>query len=194
MWVVPNRALDIVWRDMLFILLMVFLMLAILVNPPNSGAEIESPGVLVVEIRWPDKLPVDVDLWVKAPGDEPVGYNNRAGEVFNLLRDDLGMLRDQTDHNYEYSFARSTPDGEYIVTVHLYNDNNWRDYPLPVNAKIYIMTPLSDAPQEILLETVYLLSRGHEVTVARFTLQGGELVVGSITQIPAALGPQNRRQ
>lgn len=194
MWVAPNRALDIVWRDMLFILLMVFLMLAIFANPPESGKEIVSPGVLVVEIRWPDSLPVDVDLWVKAPGDVPVGYHNRAGEVFNLLRDDLGMMRDQTIHNYEYSFARSTPDGEYIVTVHLYFDWGWDDYPLPVDAKIYIVGPAHAEPQEVLFETVHLLSRGHEVTVARFTLQDGELVPGSVNQIPAALSPQTRRQ
>ena len=35
MWVAPNRALDIVWRDMLFILLMMFLMIAILMVFPD---------------------------------------------------------------------------------------------------------------------------------------------------------------
>ena len=194
MWVAPGRALDIVWRDMLFILLMVFLMLAILVNPPEDAKAIDSPGVLVVEIRWPDGLKIDVDLWVKAPGEEPVGFYNRAGRVFNLLRDDLGSARDDTPHNYEYSFARSIPDGEYIVTVHLYNNWSYDQFPLPVQARISILAPAGGTPTEILKRTVYLLSRGHEETVARFTLEGGELVPGSMSQIPAPLSPQTRRQ
>ena len=40
--------------------------------------------------RWPPELDSDVDLWVQAPGDVPVGYSNKGGAVFNLLRDDLG--------------------------------------------------------------------------------------------------------
>ena len=39
------------------------------------------------------------DLWVQAPGDVPVGYSNKSGGVFNLLRDDLGKAKDMTDGN-----------------------------------------------------------------------------------------------
>ena len=39
------------------------------------------------------------DLWVQAPGDLPIGYSNKSGGVFNLLRDDLGKAKDMTDGN-----------------------------------------------------------------------------------------------
>jgi hypothetical protein len=39
------------------------------------------------------------DLGVQAPGDVPVGYSNKSGGVFNLLRDDLGKVMDMTDGN-----------------------------------------------------------------------------------------------
>jgi hypothetical protein len=39
------------------------------------------------------------DLWVQAPGDLPIGYSNKSGGVFNILRDDLGKAKDMTDGN-----------------------------------------------------------------------------------------------
>jgi hypothetical protein len=51
-----------------------------------------------------DEAPSDAalahfDLWIQAPGDVPVGYSNKSGGVFNLLRDDLGKAKDMTDGN-----------------------------------------------------------------------------------------------
>ena len=56
-----------------------------------------APGNVIIEAQWADKLDADVDLWVQAPGDVPVGYSNKSGAVFNLLRDDLGRAHDITD-------------------------------------------------------------------------------------------------
>jgi hypothetical protein len=60
---------------------------------------VTAPGNVAVEMQWPDKLDADVDLWVQAPGDAPVGYSNKSGRVFNLLRDDLGKAQDMTYGN-----------------------------------------------------------------------------------------------
>ena len=77
---------------------------------------------MIVEVRWPDQLDSDVDLWVQAPGDVPVGYSNKGGAIFNLLRDDLGQRADATGMNYEVSYSRGIPPGEYMVNVHLYRN------------------------------------------------------------------------
>ena len=70
----------------------------------------QPPGNVMVEARWPDQLDTDVDLWVQAPGDVPVGYSNKGGAVFNLLRDDLGR-RGRDRLNYEVSYSRGMPAG-----------------------------------------------------------------------------------
>ena len=43
----------------------------------------------IVKVIDGDTVDVDIDLWVKAPDDIPVGYSNQGGLFFNLLRDDL---------------------------------------------------------------------------------------------------------
>ena len=82
----------------------------------------QPPGNVMIEARWPDAVDADVDLWVQAPGDVPVGYSNKGGAIFNLLRDDLGTRADATGLNYEISFARGLPAGEYTANLHLYRN------------------------------------------------------------------------
>jgi hypothetical protein len=66
----------------------------------------------------------------------PVGYSNKSGKVFDLLRDDLGMAQDMTDSNHEVAYSRGAPAGEYVVNVHMYRGVNVT-YPIPV--KVIVM-------------------------------------------------------
>src|SRR5688572_5701866 len=97
------------------------------------------PGAVVERNSGlPEKLPdakvdADVDLWVQAPGDVPVGYSNKSGRIFNLLRDDLGRAQDITDYNYEVAYTRRMPGGEYVVNLHMYRG---RSVSYPVGVKI----------------------------------------------------------
>ena len=83
-----------VFRDVIMLALVGFVAMVILmlpyIHPPGAKAsdQIAPPGNVIVEIRWPDQIDADVDLWVQAPGEVPVGYSNKGGRVFNLLRDD----------------------------------------------------------------------------------------------------------
>src|SRR3989338_8124496 len=94
-------AQDIGFNALLAFIILFVIVLA-LINPKakNVDAEVKMPGNIMVAIRWPDNVDVDVDLWVKAPGDSSIGYSNRAGSVFNLLRADLGAPWDSTRYNY----------------------------------------------------------------------------------------------
>src|SRR5215468_11028759 len=116
-----------VWLDTALLMLGGFILMTVLmlsvVNPPAKSAETagdKAPGNVIVEAQWADSLDADVDLWVQAPGDRPVGYSNKSGAVFNLLRDDLGKADDITDHNYEVAYSRGMAAGEYIANVHMY--------------------------------------------------------------------------
>jgi hypothetical protein len=107
-----------VFRDVITLALCGFVAVVILLLPhlnpkQEAQAAVASavPGNVMVEARWADELDTDVDLWVQAPGDVPVGYSNKSGVIFNLLRDDLGRNADPTQLNYEVSYSRGVPPG-----------------------------------------------------------------------------------
>ncbi len=175
-----------VFRDVLMLALAGFVAMVLLLlphlNPPGQAAEeiTQPPGNVIVEARWPDDLDADVDLWVQAPGDVPVGYSNKGGAIFNLLRDDLGKRADATGLNYEVSYSRGIPPGEYTVNVHLYR-NHASVFPVPVT----VVTSLKKAPEEsakqLLASEIQLAREGEELTVYRFQLsESGDLVPGSV--------------
>lgn len=172
--------------DILFLLL---LMLLVLPHNPESKSDDRPPGMVIIEARWADGINTDIDLWVLAPGDRPVGYSNRAGTIFNLLRDDLGLIRDPLNLNYENCYSRSAPPGEYVVNVHLYNDIARA---APVDVTIAASIRIDGATVEIFTKTVTLIAMGQEITVDRFSLDDrGNVIPGSIHDMPKALRPAN---
>lgn len=179
-----------VWLDTALLMLGGFVLMTVLmmtvVNPPAKSAEQEgdqAPGNVVIEAQWQDRLDADVDLWVAAPGDRPVGYSNKNGRVFNLLRDDLGMAQDMTDVNYEIAYSRGMPAGEYVVNVHLYRVVGTTG---PIEVKL-IASRRSDEDgqaQKLAATTVRLLHLNDQVTAFRFDLDSdGNLVPGSMNTL-----------
>jgi hypothetical protein len=175
-----------VFRDVIMLALVGFVAMVVLLlphlNPPGqeARAEVESPGNVIVEIRWPDELDSDVDLWVEAPGDIPVGYSNKGGLFFNLLRDDLGRRADATGLNYEVSYSRGVPEGEYTINVHLYR-NAAGVVPIPVTVVTSVKLAQQDDARQLLASKVELAREGEELTVYRFGLTDqGRLVPGSV--------------
>ena len=176
-----------VFRDVILLALIGFVAMVVMLLPHLNKAEEEpqdhrAPGNVIVEIHWPQDLPYDVDLWVRAPQDVPVGFYNQGSEYFNLLRDDLGDEADATGLNYEITYSRGIPAGEYIVNVHMYGL-------LPPRARIPVKVVVSvrrqfDVARQILQTTVDLVRRNQEETAFRFRLDGeGELVEESVTTI-----------
>lgn len=176
-----------VFRDVLMLALIGFVAMVIVILPHISESkqrddEHRSPGNIVVEIHWPDDLPVDVDLWVQGPNDVPVGFFNQNSELFNLLRDDLGTDGDATQLNYEVSYSRGIKAGEYTVNVHMYG-------PVPSGIVVPVTVVVSvrqkyDTLRQILTTNINLERRNQEETAFRFSLTGtGELVPGSVTTL-----------
>lgn len=175
-----------VFRDVIMLALAGFVAMVILMlphlNPKGTASadDVPPPGNVIVELRWPDDLDTDVDLWVQAPGDVPVGYSNKGGAVFNLLRDDLGRRGDATELNYEIAYARGILPGEYTVNVHLYR-NSARTYPIPATVVTSVKSSETESARQILASRVDLKNEGEEITVYRFKLdENGGLVAGSV--------------
>ena len=182
-----------IFRDVIMLALMGFVVIVILllphINPSkfDENVDISPPGNVIVEIRWPDELDTDVDLWVQGPGDVPVGYSNKGGILFNLLRDDLGHSGDVTKINYENSFSRGIVEGEYTVNLHLYR-NMSGVIPVEVIVVVSVKTNLDAVTRQILTRTVELKSVGEELTVLRFELdKNGKLDPESVHDLPKSL-------
>lgn len=194
---ISDDTTDTTWRDLIMLTLCGFLVCIVIMVPwisskraMNGQQGIKPPGAVMVELRWPDDNPSDVDLWVQAPGDVPVGYSNKGGAIFNLLRDDIGHVLDATGMNYENSFARGLVPGEYVVNLHLY-----RGLAVPIPCKVVVSVQGERDPvmRQILATEVTLLREGQEKTALRFKLdQSGALVSGSVNsaQKPLRSGPK----
>ena len=186
-----------VFRDVIMLALVGFVTIVILLLPhlnlPTQATEAtEPPGNVIVEVRWPDALDADVDLWVEAPGDVPVGYSNEGGRIFNLLRDDLGLTGDATGLNYEVAFSRGAPAGEYTVNLHLYRNNAAR-LPIPVTVAVSVKMGPASKPQVIATREVELNRLGQELTVVRFSLDGsGHPVPGTVHELQRELRARRR--
>lgn len=182
---------DIVFRDLIMLTLSGFVTVAVLLLPhigePSAKTVAEEtsqpPGNVIVEARWPDEIDSDVDLWVQAPGDVPVGYSNKGGAVFNLLRDDLGHQLDVSGLNYESSFSRGVIPGEYTVNLHLYRNRASR-VEVPVTVVVSLKGGADTPSRQVLMSKVVLAREGEERTVFRFNLaEGGALVPGSVHSV-----------
>lgn len=186
-----EQAAGTVFRDVLLLALIGFVAMVIMLLPHLHKAkrvaeDHKAPGNVIVEMHWPSDKPFDVDLWVQAPGAGPVGFWNQGNRVFNLLRDDLGADGDATDENYEISYSRGIPAGEYVVNVHMYG-------PLPAGQTVPVTVVVSvrkslDTTNQLLKSTVVLTTHNQEETAFRFRLTGeGELVDGSVTTLRRSL-------
>jgi hypothetical protein len=178
-----------VFRDTIMLALAGFVALVILMLPylnpkqTKSAENVEPPGNVIIEARWPDNMDSDVDLWVQAPGDTPVGYSNKGGAIFNLLRDDLGRRADATEMNYEVSYSRGIPPGEYTVNLHLYR-NTARVVPIPVTIVASVKKTMQESARQLLATRIDLKREGQELTVFRFAIDDdGDLVPGSVTSL-----------
>ena len=187
-----DQGQDTVFRDVIFLALagfvaVVLLLLPHLHPPKEAEAATRSPGNVIVEIRWPDEVDADVDLWVQAPGDAPVGYSNKGAAFFNLLRDDLGNRGDTTALNYEISYSRGVPAGEYVVNVHFYR-NSGGYVSVPVTITVSVKADTNELARRLLATELRLENEGQEVTAFRFSLdRDGRLIRDSVHDLPKPL-------
>ena len=178
---------DTVFRDVILLALSGFVAVVLLLlphlHPPLEAKEATPPGNVVIEINWPAEIDADVDLWVEAPGDRPVGYSNKGGRIFNLLRDDLGQFRDITNVNYEVAYSRGVVAGEYTINLHLYR-NKSSVVPVPVTVVASVKRSNGANLKRLTSSRVELAYTGEEITVIRFALtKTGAIVPGSMHQL-----------
>jgi hypothetical protein len=181
------RGMNVSFRDMLFLLVFMYLLiggiaLAHVHKKAEESKGAQPPGNVIVELRWAPEIDADVDLWVQGPGDVPVGYSNKGGAIFNLVRDDLGHTGDPNSMNYEVTYGRGRWPGEYVVNAHLYRSADGK-FPIPITATASVQGADGQV-HEIVRSAAELTFQGQEVTVFRFRLdEKSEMAAGSLNRI-----------
>ena len=184
--IVSPKTSKTVGLDMMMLLMLGFVCMIVFllphVNPPKEDDKAEPPGNVIVAITWPEG-DIDVDMWITGPGEKaPVGYSNKSGALFNLLRDDLGNRPDATPMNYENAYSRGIVAGEYVINVHCYR---CAILPQKVSVEISLntgkpgkgMTPIATT-------SLTLTANGQEKTALWFRLdKDGKLVPGSMNSV-----------
>jgi len=187
------RGMNVSFRDLLFLLLFAYLLIGAIAlahvakNDEEQSKGMAPPGSVIVEMVWDKAIDADVDLWVKAPGDVPIGYSNKSGAIFNLVRDDQGKGGDPNSMNYEVAYGRGHWPGEYVVNTMLYRSRDEK-YPIAVQVKVSLQDS-SGKVRQALQSSVNLTFEGQETTVFRFRLnEKGELIADSVNRIHQNLG------
>ncbi len=181
------RGMNVSFRDMLFLLVFAYLVIGAVALAHVAKKDEEQskgqtpPGNVIVEMFWDKAIDADVDLWVQAPGDVPVGYSNKSGMIFNLVRDDLGRGGDPNSMNYEVAYGRGHWPGEYVVNTMLYRSRD-HEYPVAVQVRVSLQGD-KGAVRQVLQSNVELTFEGQETTVFRFQLDDkGEFVADSMNR------------
>lgn len=188
-----NEDSGVIFRDVVTLALVGIVALVVIllahINPPGKKAstDVTPPGNVIIEVTWSYELDADVDLWVQGPGDVPVGYSNKGGKIFNLLRDDLGHSNDPSNINLETAYSRGIVQGEYVVNVHLYRQKAV-NLPIEVNVVARLKPEAGSVTRNLVSRVVKLDRQGVEKTVFRFRLtKGGDLVKDSVNTIERPL-------
>jgi hypothetical protein len=179
------------YRDLLIALVVVFMAMAALalVAARKASEAGVRQGAIAIEMGWQRDRNADVDLWVEAPGDAPVGFSHPGDAHCNLLRDDLGRELDPESRNEEMVICRGVPagsaEGEWVVDAMLYRSY---DHALPVRVTATVLSLGAGNVRTLLNRTVELAREGEQRTIWRFRInaQGG-VVPGSVNHLPMAL-------
>jgi len=179
------------WNDLLWALLACFMVMTALLVTQISKSKTEKTsdetpaGSISVYVYWKDGIDLDIDTHVSSPSGDHVFYGKLAGEIWNLLRDDLGMLGDGANRNFENAYARGLPAGDYVVNIHAYRGADAL-YPAEIEGEVVITANpnAGKGGQKIVKQKITLYRTGEETTLVRFTIDGkGNVVPGSVNHI-----------
>ena len=142
--------------DILFNILIgfvfLFLIAFLLINPITKKNDIISPAEFLIVLNWPSHLDDDIDLWLRGPNGETVGFRSKEVGIFHLERDDLGFANDKVIHsgneiavkkNQETIAIRGIYPGEYMISVMYYATYDTKNpkKTIPVNVEVIKVNP-----------------------------------------------------
>ena len=177
---------DLIWSLLACFMVLTALLVTQISKTKTEKTSEETPaGSISVYAFWQDGIDVDIDLHLSSPSGDHVYFAKLSGKIWNLLRDDLGMIADPGPRNFENAYARGLPAGDYVVNIHAYRGGPDR-YPVDVDGEVIITANpnAGKGSQKVVKQRVTLYRTGEETTLVRFTIDGkGNVVPGSVNHI-----------
>jgi hypothetical protein len=175
-----NYRSNVAFIDLLFNLLAGFVSLFIiaimLINPVAKTGVVDPNLELMITLEWDKNSNHDYDLWVKGPGNQVVGFNNKESGYMTLERDDLGSSNDrfwnsdiqdwiEIKRNLEVVAIRGLVPGKYYVSVHFFGKRP-KEEPNKVNVVVTDLSPF----RVVIDRTVATQREKQEIPVIAFTV------------------------
>lgn len=174
---------NLAFNDLLFNIMLGFVVLFIiaflLINPPTKKDDIPMKAEWLIIVEWPPELMDDVDVWVKAPNGDLVGFKNKETGLLHLDRDDLGISSDMirvagelvpNKINREVVTIRGIVPGEYYISLHMYSKKT--EELVPVSVSIMDVNPF----KEVYNITKEMSFRGEQIALPGFVInEDGDL-------------------
>jgi hypothetical protein len=181
--------------DMLFNIIIVFVLLffasLMLINEPAKKKDIEARADIIITMTWPDLSPHDIDLWLKVPEGQAIGYNHKENTYVFLERDDLGIsnnfvIKDEkkvalSPRREVISFRGKIP-GRYVTNINFFLPKTedgkgvatYTGEPIPVIVELIQINP----SYKILARKEIILTKSKEERTAFSFLVQNEIVSG----------------
>jgi hypothetical protein len=167
----------------------IFMLSVMLINRPVKAQHaVDERARLLLVMTWDPQSADDLDLWVKTPGGEKVGYTHPNGLVANLQRDDMGPINDYIElpngtrqyrrFNQEITSIRSMAEGHYIVNVEFFrrhpDPENGRRSQGPVRCTVELIQ-VDPSYKQLEQRAVTLAEAGDEETAFSFDITNGQV-------------------
>ena len=174
-------------RFVILALMLIFMVPKVVVKKEDEKSSEKINGMMTVECVWETGKDYDIDLWIKAPNDELIGYTNQHGEIFDLVRDDIGKNMNPTGLHYEIAYAKSTPAGKYTINVHFYRNGEAGHPNVKVDCNITMAKNEKADKKQLYTRQVELndeVAETREQTIVSFELdEKHDIVDGSISKV-----------
>lgn len=191
---------NIAFVDLLFNILIgfvfLFIIAFILINPVAKKSDIEKKAEFLVVMTWPDKNIDDIDLWLRDPAGNFIGFRTPSKGFSHLERDDLGEQNDMIFVNGEYLYLENNTEtitirgiltGDYNVSSHFYRRKiEASKESIPVTVTVSKLNPYSI----VYRQTINLDFEGDIKNFYTFTLDKDGAVVDIKDATKTAVGVQ----
>jgi hypothetical protein len=167
----------------------IFMLSVMLINRPVKAQHaVDERARLLIVMTWDPQSADDLDLWVKTPGGEKVGYTHPNGLVANLQRDDMGPINDYVElpngtrqyrrFNQEITSIRSMAEGHYIVNIEFFrrhpDPENGRRSQGPVRCTVELIQ-VDPSYKQLEQRAITMAEAGDEETAFSFDITNGQV-------------------
>lgn len=155
---------------------MYLLSILIVTDEAKKQGELPKDAEFIIRMEWQPHHDSDIDLWIRDPNKNIVGFQSKQTNNIYLERDNMGIdsnLSTKTHINEEIISIRTTEPGWYDINIHWYSQRLNQEMP---SVKVEILK-LRPSMQTIFSKIYIMRQPGEEYTMIRFKLDDKNDVV-----------------